>query len=457
MGAARREPRPPDETRKLKVDEPLDSFPVALLYTHLDRARPCSLTLTWIGNAVGAYRNVILPCVPLEAKSRRGGGRRWSGCLHTSHELAAPCPALLPSSNCWLPRPRSLCLSRWSSPRCWRRGRRPSFPFAWTGSGRSARLPRSTPRLTWADFSYRYTPRNSRKTPCDPIFIGAYEWGGKSGIGRDDFLFDSPGNPLNSKYGTRAGFGPATRPLNKILYPHAFRDNLSPNFNRIGALLDSQLPLDKLRCPADDGPPGGAHCPDWINNPGRSSFDHFGNSYAANIFMIWAGGGVLGPNFLPGEMGSNSPYLRPSSRIPAPYRVINYEENIGRWAWACRRERCDGSLNSLDLSPGVDPGPTKALRGWHDKDWTYNHGFADGHVERQRVYIEGTEDADGYAYHYRSELVFPDDPQRQSSSACVIVRGPGWQKDTLPAPYMRTGLIHARVGRPSYENCVTNP
>ena len=117
--------------------------------------------------------------------------------------------------------------------------------------------------------------------------------------------------------------------------------------------------------------------------------------------MIWSSGGVLGPDFENGEMGSNSPYLRPSSRIPAPSRVINYEESIGRWAWACRRERCDGSLNGLDLSPGVDPGPTKALRGWQYKDWTYNNGFADGHVERQRVYIEGTEDEDGYASQSR--------------------------------------------------------
>lgn len=295
------------------------------------------------------------------------------------------------------------------------------------------------------------------QNPIDSIFIGAYEWGGKSGIGDPDFIPDFAGSLLGSRYGTVAGFGPATRPLNTYLYTHGFRDNKDPLHDRIGVVADTRLQLDVFRCPADDGPPGGAHCPDWINNPGRSSFDHFGNSYAANTFMIWSAGGPLGPGFESGEMGSNSPYLRPASRIPAPSRVINYEENIGRWAWACRRERCDGSLNGLDLSPGVDPGPTKALRGWHDKDWTYLRGFADGHAERQRVYIEGTEDADGYAYHYRSELVFPDDPQRQSSSACVIVRGPGWQKDTLPAPYMRTGLIHSRVGRPAYETCVTNP
>lgn len=299
-------------------------------------------------------------------------------------------------------------------------------------------------------------PAHSAQDPNNSIGIGAYEWGGKSGIGDPDFVPDFADSLLGSRYGTIAGFGPASRPLNTYLYPHGFRDNKDPQPDRIGVFADTRLQLDAFRCPGDDGPPGGAHCPDWINNPGRSSFDHFGNSYAANTFMIWSPGGRLGPDFENNEMGSNSPYLRPATRIPAPSRVISYEENIGRWAWACRRERCNGG-NGLDLSPGIDPGPTKALRGWHDKDWTYNRAFADGHAERQRVYFEGTEDADGYAFHYRSELVFPDDPQRQTSSACVIIRGPGWQKDTLPAPYLRTGLFPTGGGRASYENCVTNP
>ena len=55
----------------------------------------------------------------------------------------------------------------------------------------------------------------------------------------------------------------------------------------------------------------------------------------------------------------------------------------------------------------------------------------------------GTEDEEGYAYHYRNEVVFPDDPQKQERFRCIIVRGPGWQKDTLPAPLICTGLQHA--------------
>ena len=89
---------------------------------------------------------------------------------------------------------------------------------------------------------------------CDsPIYVGAYEWGGKSGIGRPDFM-GGP-SPLHSKYGTFAGFGPVTRPLNEILYSAGFKDNLLPRFNPLGALDDTKLELNLFRCPADNGPP----------------------------------------------------------------------------------------------------------------------------------------------------------------------------------------------------------
>lgn len=283
-------------------------------------------------------------------------------------------------------------------------------------------------------------PLQYAQDPANPTFIGAYEWGGKSGIGRPGLL--SGGNSaLSSKYGTAAGVGPATRPLNNYLYPHGFIDNLNPVFNRLGTEVDTQLSLDKFQCPADDGPPLGAHCPDWLENPTRSSYDHFGNSYAANLFMI-SGGWP--------DMRSNSPYLRPVTRVPNPSRVIHYEENIGRWAWAARREidQC------LWIGQGVDPGPTKGIRGWHGKNWIFNRSFVDTHAERQQVYLEGAEDSEGYANHYFNEIVFPDDPQQQIGFGCIIIRGHGWQKDTLPGELMPTGLDPIGSGRPSYEDCV---
>ncbi len=284
-------------------------------------------------------------------------------------------------------------------------------------------------------------PLQYHQDPNDPTFIGAYEWGGKAGIGRPAAV-DGPATGdsayIGSKYGTKAGFGPASRPLNVLLYPGGFQDNLNPHYSRQGALQDTKLRLDLYKCPADDGPPRGAHCPDWVNHTERSSYDHFGNSYAANIFMVASSG----------PMWSNSPYMRPVSRIPTPARTLYYEENIGRWAWSARQETCDF------ISMGVDPGPTKAIRGWHGADWTYNRSFVDGHAESQKVYIEGTEDSEGYARHYRIEQIFSD-PGEQDFNHCIIVRGPGWSKDTLPADLIDTGLLRTGNGRPSYEDCVT--
>ena len=294
-------------------------------------------------------------------------------------------------------------------------------------------------------------PAQFLQDPNKPTYIGAYEWGGKSGIGRADFL--GPPNPLNSKYGTKAGFGPATRPLNSILYKGGFTDFNSP-YDRIGAQRDTELDLGLFRCPGDDGPPRGGHCTDWVAHPDQSSYDHFGNSFAANVFMVMSGRQ---------PMKSNSPYLRPITRVPTPARTLYYEENIGRWAWAARREQCaDNELIKL----GVDPGPTKVIRGWHGRDWTYNRSFVDAHAEPQRIIIEGTEDREGYSLHYVAEQLsnYPswdsddngrgDYPGSYEVYHCVIVRGPGWAKDTLPADPINTGLRHSGVGRPSYEDCV---
>ncbi len=293
---------------------------------------------------------------------------------------------------------------------------------------------------------YEQCPGLDKGELCsDPKFVGAYEWGGKSGIGRDWFFSGSPGNPMNSKYGSRAGFGPDSRPMNDILYPGGFRAAYGRRgFDRIQGLRDTQLDLGLFHCPGDDGPPRGAHCPDWVANSERSSYDHFGNSYAANIFMISGGTGPLA-----NQMRSNSPYMRPTSRVPTPARTIYYEENIGRWAWSVRRE--------LDVcgfvGEGIDPGPTKTLGGWHGQDWTFNRAFVDAHAESQKIYIEGTEDSNGYALHYRNEIIYSD-VEDQREHQCIIVRGDGWQKDTLPATLIFTGLSISGGGRPSYEDCV---
>lgn len=297
-----------------------------------------------------------------------------------------------------------------------------------------------------------------RKDTSDPLswpslvakdrFVGAYEWGGKSGIGRDDFT--GAASPINSAYGTKAGFGPATRPMNDILYKGGFTAH-DPR-DRKGLEADTKLDLGLFQCPGDDGPPRAAHCPDWVAKSERSSYDHFGNSYAANVFMIHSGNG---------PMFSNSPYLRPSTRVPTPARTLYYEENIGRWAWSCKRELPD-CLGIVGV--GVDPGPTQSVRGWHGRDWTFNRAFVDSHAEQQKIYIEGTEDREGFALHYRNERLdnlpqqadapYQSNDDLNDNYRCIIVRGTGWQKDTLPAELIPTGLPYDDPGRPSYEKCV---
>ena len=289
-------------------------------------------------------------------------------------------------------------------------------------------------------------PAQYQQDQLDPTFVGAYEWGGKSGVGRPGFV-DGPGGEyafLTSKYGTRSGFGPATRPMNDILYPGGFKDNLLPTFDRLGAEQDTKLELDLFKCPGDDGPPRGGHCPDWIANGDRSSYDHFGNSYAANLFMVFVNTGS-------NPMFSNSPYMRPTSRVPTPARTLYYEENIGRWAWAAANDQCDFIV-------GIDIGVLKTISGWHCRDWTYNRAFVDGHADYQKILIEGTEQ-DGYYNHYRTERLssypsFLGGGGTYEAYQCVIVRGNGWSKDTLPAELVETDLSYPGEGRASYEDCV---
>lgn len=275
----------------------------------------------------------------------------------------------------------------------------------------------------------------------DPTYIGAYEWGGKSGIGRPDFMGGGD-DILNSKYGTRAGFGPATRPMNVLLYKSGFPD-WKVQDNEVGMLADTTLEMDLFQCPGDDGPPRGGHCQDWLDHSERSSYDHFGNSYAANLFFTASTGG--------GPMFSNSPYLRPVTRVPTPARTLYYEENIGRWAWAAKNDPCP-----IEGITGIDVGPLKVIRGWHGQDWKFVRSFVDTHAEYQEILEKGTQDRFGFSEHYRMEhlLNLPEDATWEQFR-CIIVRGTGWQKDTLPSPRIITGLIQpGGESRPSYEDCV---
>ena len=300
----------------------------------------------------------------------------------------------------------------------------------------------------------------------NPVQLGTYEWGGKSGIGRPGFVPGAGGKNhfLTSRYGTKAGFGPAQRAFNDLLYAGGLQNYNEPEFRKEGAIADAHLDLDLFRCPSDDGPPRSAHCDEWVRHPDISSYDFFGTSFASNTFMVVS---VTG-----GCVQSNSPYLRPTSRIPNPARTLFFEENIGRFAWAAKRTTCP-----IPDVNGLETAPTKTLRSWHGKDWTYNRAFVDGHGATQKVYMEGTKDANGYALHYKVEVLsnYPayspscgegegkdlgggvNTPQADLATvySCVIIRGPGWQKDTLPAPLVKTGIFNAGHARGSFGGCIS--
>ena len=295
----------------------------------------------------------------------------------------------------------------------------------------------------------------------DLNYLGAYTYGGKSGIGQPSAPhgYIHPTNPNDdfqkSKYGTKARRGPNQRPFNKILYPAGFPTCTfqgQERWTEALGLAHTKLDLKEFECPADDGAPDGGHCYTWVDwAPENRSYDHFGTSYAANIFMTYASWGSLDQIYMAMPIYSNSPFLRPMSRVPNPARTMLFEDNIGRWAWACKRDPCPYG------DAGIDPGPTKVIRSWHGRDWAYMQSYCDGHADMARI-VMGEEDGQGYRQHYRIER-FTEQIEGRDPAAfmCITVRGPGWQKDTLPAPRVVTHFNSHGFGgadRVSYEDCV---
>ena len=267
-----------------------------------------------------------------------------------------------------------------------------------------------------------------------PIWIGPYEWGGKSGRGETGFVKGKPGDSVNSRYGTQAGFGPARRPLNRILYGDQFPDHTDdPGEGNANWLADAELDLGVHHCPSDSGYTG-VHSPAFRDER-LSSYDHFGTSYGANMFMVGSTGG--------GCMISNSPFLHRMSKIISPATTLAYQENNGRFAWAVQPEQCF-------FLQGV----AGTVRGWHGKDWTFNASFIDGHADT--IYMRG----------YRSVRIGRYPPSLRDCSTvpisesgtfdqyqCIIIRGDGWQKDTMPAAFIQTRINWSgnENDRPSYE------
>ncbi|MEE9294315.1 MAG: hypothetical protein V3W34_05025 [Phycisphaerae bacterium] len=281
-------------------------------------------------------------------------------------------------------------------------------------------------RLAEASMVHATTDRTEMPIPAHPLMgmlhgaVGEYEWGGKSGIGAPLSVND----PTTSMWGTQFGRGPASRGLNRIVYGDVFADFLNdPGPGQSNWLNDTKLDLDVFHCPADYGYTG-HHSTVWRDS-GLTSFDHYGNSYVAST--LWVG--------IPGadcEIMSNTPFLRPLSRIPNAANTLLFLENSGKFAW----RKNYGADGCTFLAGGPLGGDVEVdIRGWHGRPWHFQVAFVDGHVATIRM--EGHQQPQPRIGRYPDLLGFHT---QYFNWHCVIIRGPGWQKDTLPAPPVRTQI-----------------
>ncbi len=275
--------------------------------------------------------------------------------------------------------------------------------------------------------TYAASDRNEMSFPVHPLMgqlqgaLGAYEWGGKSGKGEPQ----QGRQAVTSMWGTMMGRGPATRGLNPVIYKGGFTDyQRDPGPNQINWKNDMELDVPIFKCPSDRGYTG-HHYQAWQQSR-LSSYDHYGNSYSANTSWI----GVPGAGCV---LESNSAFLKPISRVPNPANTLYFIENAGRFGWRMNygADGCD-SLSG-QLGADVD----SIIKGWHGRPWTFEVSFVDGHGGT--IVMEGHQQPQPRLSSY-PDCASEDPEQCYQFWHCVIIRGPGWQIDTLPAPSVRTNM-----------------
>jgi hypothetical protein len=104
-----------------------------------------------------------------------------------------------------------------------------------------------------------------------------------------------------------------------------------------------------------------------------------------------------------------------------PAYTLYYEENVGRFTFLSEPP---GTVSPCDQ--GTEEG---VVRGWHGRDWIFNVSFADAHA--------GTVRMKGFENPHLSD--YPGDGT-YNQWHCVIIRGRGWARDTLPAPDVWTPI-----------------
>ncbi len=238
-----------------------------------------------------------------------------------------------------------------------------------------------------------------------------YGFGGKGGLGRKPLALAS-----DSIWGGAQFMGAPHRPLNSVLYKGQFK-----SFGGYGESWaeDAQLELDIFKCAGDKGFTG-MHYNGWKLSKGRSSYDFFGTAYAANPLFV----GV--PSEPP--LDSNAIYARPLSRVPNPTNTVLYWENAARWSFfADNSEEYDQSGCYWPYTLSGTPASEFIAHGHHGSDWHFNASFGDGHASW--VKIKGH----GLTTIGRMPPACPG-----TTCQCILIRGLGWQLDTLPADLVDT-------------------
>jgi prepilin-type N-terminal cleavage/methylation domain-containing protein len=280
------------------------------------------------------------------------------------------------------------------------------------------------------------------------LAFSRFGFGGKSGVGGNP----DPKNILEAPFGTKRGYGPATRPLNPVVYKNKFNDYSAASANQADQLADTKLPMKIFKCPSDKGYPGGIEAVnifgagiDWYAGGGRervSAYDYFGNSYTAQqMWVYWIGGNPH--NYLM----SNTPFLRPNSRVPNPTRTVLFQELAAMQAHQYFRRDGEWDPNENDdrrLFPLGNPDLPKyeVAKGWHKKDFNFNMSFTDGHAEF--LYMKGCicEDVVGF-----SGTGCGGQAEGENGSAMrIVVRGPRWQLDCLPSDTIVTPIKNPGMG-----------
>jgi hypothetical protein len=273
----------------------------------------------------------------------------------------------------------------------------------------------------------------TRGADYDELVVSRYAWGGKSGIGPTE-------GPSQGAMGTGNYCGPATRPLNRLIYKAKFPDYGGDPEHWAD---DTQLDLKLFKCPGDNRYPGGVFMPTLLQSWEEGgadetvpAYDYFGNSYsAAQHWVHYIGGNPH--NFLM----SNSPFARPLSRVADPARTLLYLETAGKDAYRYERvednDPCDpcNIIGDRYCVRGTDAEMIIA-KGWHDRPWRFSTAFADGHVEFLHIRGVYCEDVEGFSglgcCGYSSG--------ENGKNRRIITRGPRWRLDCLPDPPIETQI-----------------